>query len=147
MAWQTGNEEWKKASKNRPFKNALMMELAAAEQGRVDEVPKLSARAIVRAQLRKAAAGDAQAFQAIADRVDGKVPQAIVGDDESPPLLGYREWLAWMIADGVKVGVASRTIGLEDGRKNRMSENADVHVPDEDRSPGLRALDGRPSEE
>ncbi len=113
MAWQPGNEEWKKSNKDKPFKRALMMELAAAEDDRIDEVPKLSARAIVRAQLRKAAAGDVQAFQAIADRVDGRVPQAIVGDDESPPLLGYREWLAWMIADGVKVGIASRTLPNE----------------------------------
>jgi hypothetical protein len=80
------------------------MELAAAEEGRVDPVPKRSARAIVRAQLERAARGDTQAFLAIADRIDGKPVQAIVGDDEHPPVVAFQQWLAWM-AD-VRIAVA-----------------------------------------
>ena len=34
----------------------------------------------------KACDGDVPAFKEIADRIDGKVPQAIVGDDEHPPI-------------------------------------------------------------
>ena len=30
--------------------------------------------------------GDVSAWNAIADRVDGKVPQAVVGDDDHPPI-------------------------------------------------------------
>lgn len=111
MTFQIGNKEQLKGDRKRPFKTALLMELAAAEQGRIDPVPKLSARAIVRAQLQKAAQGDAVAFQAIADRVDGKVPQAVVGDDEHPALFqAHREWLAWMVTGGVQV-VANNLTG------------------------------------
>jgi hypothetical protein len=37
--------------------------------------------------------GDVAAIKEIGDRLDGKVPQAIVGDEEHPPVIpGYR-WL------------------------------------------------------
>lgn len=50
---------------------------------------------MVLAITRKAIAGDVNAFNAVADRVDGKVAQAIEpgGDDGS-----MREWLMWMLA-------------------------------------------------
>jgi hypothetical protein len=49
-------------------------------------MPKLSARAMVRAQIQKACKGDTLAFSAIADRSDGK-PSVIVSGDHENPLL------------------------------------------------------------
>jgi hypothetical protein len=40
----------------------------------------------VKAIYAKATEGDVAAFREIADRLDGKVPQAVVGDDEHPPI-------------------------------------------------------------
>ena len=61
--------------KDKPFRNALLMELKAAGE----DMPAL--RAIAR-QLIARAEADNQAAMAVADRLDGKPAQAIVGDDE-----------------------------------------------------------------
>ncbi len=37
-----------------------------------------------------------RALKEIAERLDGKVPQAIVGDEEHPPLVALQEFYAWM---------------------------------------------------
>lgn len=82
---QSGNPGGRQ--KDRPFRDALRMELAAAER---DDGPVIvrpnSIRAIARALIVKAAGGSEAAIAQIADRLDGKVPQAVVGGDggESP---------------------------------------------------------------
>lgn len=43
-------------------------------------------RAVADALVNKAMTGDVPAIKEIADRLDGKVPQAIVGDDEHDPI-------------------------------------------------------------
>ncbi len=43
-------------------------------------------RAVADALVKKAISGDVPAIKEIADRLDGKVPQAVVGDDESDPI-------------------------------------------------------------
>ena len=43
-------------------------------------------RAVAEALVNKAITGDVQAIREIADRIDGKVPQGIVGDDEADPI-------------------------------------------------------------
>lgn len=43
-------------------------------------------RAVADALVDKAISGDVQAIKEIADRLDGKVPQALVGDDDSDPI-------------------------------------------------------------
>lgn len=58
------------------------MEFAAAEHDDYEDPRPNTPRAIARAMIIKAASGDVPAFNSIADRMDGKVPQAIVGDDE-----------------------------------------------------------------
>ena len=43
-------------------------------------------RLVARELIAKAQAGDMQAIKELAERTDGKVPQAIVGDDEGDPI-------------------------------------------------------------
>ena len=66
--------------RDKPFRDALRMEIAdAGENFR-------ALRPIAAALLSKASEGDVQAIKELADRLDGKVPQAIVGDDEQDPV-------------------------------------------------------------
>lgn len=69
--------------KTKPFKDALMMEALAAENGQACEAQQGSLRWNARQLLEK---GDVAAIREIADRLDGKVPQALVGDDEHDPI-------------------------------------------------------------
>ncbi len=62
----------------KPFRDALRIELAAAGED------NKALRKIAKALIEKAEAGDMQAIKELADRTDGKVPQAIVGDEENP---------------------------------------------------------------
>lgn len=79
MAFEAGNSEHLKAdrSKHKRIKQRLIAELeSAAEDGGTKL--EVATRAIVT----KAMAGDVQAFSVIADRVDGKPAQAIIGGEE-----------------------------------------------------------------
>lgn len=67
--------------KSKPFKDALMMEALAAEREEECLAPKGSLRWNARRLLEQ---GDVPSIREIADRLDGKVPQAISGDDENP---------------------------------------------------------------
>jgi hypothetical protein len=77
MARPKGSE-----NKDKPFRDALRMEIAAAQ----DEEDFRSLRAIARGLLKAGAAGDVPAIREIADRMDGKVTQTIGGDEESGPI-------------------------------------------------------------
>ena len=65
--------------RDKPFRNALMLELKAAGE----DLPAL--RTIARNLIIRAQEIDAAAL-AIADRLDGKPAQAIVGDDAFDPV-------------------------------------------------------------
>jgi len=67
----------------KPFRDALRMEALAAERGDPCDAPPGSLRWNARQLLDK---GDVQSIKELADRMDGKVPQAVVGDDESDPI-------------------------------------------------------------
>lgn len=69
--------------KEKPFRDALRLEMIAAEKGEECEAPKGSLRWNARQLLER---GDPSAIRELADRLDGKVPQAIVGDDEHDPV-------------------------------------------------------------
>jgi len=64
----------------KPFADALRMELAAAGKDHK------ALRAIARQLITKATEGDMQAIKELADRTDGKVPQAVVGDADADPI-------------------------------------------------------------
>lgn len=75
MAAPAGNQN--AAKKNRMLTDALKRELTQNP----DKVLKIAQRLID-----SAIAGEPWAQSLIHDRIDGKVPQAIVGDDEESPL-------------------------------------------------------------
>jgi hypothetical protein len=63
----------------KPFRDALRLEIASLQE----DDPK-TLRRIARKLLEVAADGEGWAIKELADRTDGKVPQAIVGDDDLP---------------------------------------------------------------
>lgn len=64
----------------KPFADALRMQLA--EAGKDHKALRMIALALIE----KATSGDMQAIKELADRTDGKVPQAVVGDSEMDPI-------------------------------------------------------------
>ena len=62
----------------KPFRDALRMEIAEA-----GENPK-ALRNIAKKLIALAEDGDMQAIKEFADRLDGKVAQTVIGDDEQP---------------------------------------------------------------
>jgi hypothetical protein len=73
--------------KEKPFRDALMMEIAEAGADRK------ALRVIASKLIEKAGQGDMNAIKELADRVDGKVPQAVMNDEESGPFRMTFEWL------------------------------------------------------
>ena len=65
-------------TKERSFANMLNIAIKEAVEG----TDKTKLRAVADALVDKAMAGDVVAIKEIADRIDGKVPQALVGDSE-----------------------------------------------------------------
>jgi hypothetical protein len=69
--------------KEKSFANMLNIAIREAiAQG--SDTTKL--RAVADALVDKAMGGDVSAIKEVADRIDGKVPQAVVGDDEHDPV-------------------------------------------------------------
>lgn len=69
----------------KPFRDALRLELA-----KLQDQDRRGLRRIANALIEAAEAGDMQAIKELADRVDGKVPQGISGDDENPLTMVHR---------------------------------------------------------
>lgn len=72
--------------KEKSFANMLNIAIKEAVQG----TDKTKLRAVADALVEKAMAGDVQAIKEVADRLDGKVPQGISGDDENPLTMVHR---------------------------------------------------------
>lgn len=64
--------------KEKSFANMLNIAIKEAVEG----TDKTKLRAVADALVAKAMSGDVQAIKEIADRLDGKVPQAVVGGEE-----------------------------------------------------------------
>lgn len=73
-------------NKDKPFKTALLMEAKLAEDGEATPAHKGSLRWVAR-QLLERAGDETQAAKEIGDRFDGKVPQAVIGDENEPPVM------------------------------------------------------------
>jgi hypothetical protein len=69
--------------KERPFRDALRKVLAELATDEAPAKPKTKLEVVARAHVEKAIAGDVPAIKEIADRLDGKVPQAVTNDDGS----------------------------------------------------------------
>lgn len=63
------------------FANMLRVAIKEAHEDGGDKL-----RAVADALVNKAISGDVPAIKEIADRLDGKVPQALVGDDDEAPI-------------------------------------------------------------
>jgi hypothetical protein len=70
-------------NKDKPFRDALRMEAKALEAGEVIDHPRGSLRWNAQKLLLQ---GDVKAIREVADRLDGKVPHAIVRDDSEDPI-------------------------------------------------------------
>lgn len=64
--------------KERSFANMLNIAIKEAIEG----TDKTKLRAVADALVDKAMSGDVQAIKEVADRIDGKVPQGVIGGDE-----------------------------------------------------------------
>jgi hypothetical protein len=71
--------------RDKPFRDALRMEQKLAETGEETPAKKGSLRYIAR-QLLERACEDTVSAREVADRLDGKPAQAIIGDDEADPI-------------------------------------------------------------
>ena len=67
-------------NKDKPFRAALVRALEIAD----DNPEKLDE--LARALIAKAKTGDVAALREVSDRLDGRVPQAVVGDSGSEPI-------------------------------------------------------------
>lgn len=63
------------------FTQSLLVALKKTDADNVEAVQRIADKLVALAE-----SGDVQAIKEIADRVDGKPPQAIVGDNESDPV-------------------------------------------------------------
>lgn len=73
-------------NKDKPFRDAIRMEAALAENGEPTPAQPGSLRYVARKLLERAAIETAAARE-IGDRLDGKPAQAIIGGDEDDPAI------------------------------------------------------------
>lgn len=80
MPFEQGNQAAKNRRNPKPFADALRMELLAAGED------SKALRLVARKLIETASEGKLDAIKELADRVDGKVAQAIIGgdDDDNP---------------------------------------------------------------
>jgi hypothetical protein len=70
--------------KEKSFANMLNI---AIKEANAEGTTKL--REVADALVAKAVAGDVQAIKEVADRLDGKVPQGVIGGDENDPAIQH----------------------------------------------------------
>ena len=87
---QSGNPGGK-PKQAKQFRDALIRQLEKAD----NDGKKLDA--VARRLVENAIGGETSAIREIADRIDGKVPQAVGGSDELPPVKTVLE-VAWQTA-------------------------------------------------
>ena len=96
MKFEAGNKANAEGINGRPFERALKMEIAAAGE----DLKAL--RAIARNLIRQAQKDELAALPSIntvADRLDGKVPQAFIGGGEDAPAIQHKHEVLVKIVD------------------------------------------------
>jgi hypothetical protein len=78
-------------NKDKPFRDAIRMEAALAENGEETPAKPGSLRYIARNLLLRAA-GETAAAKEVGDRLDGKVPTPVGGSDELGPVETVVTW-------------------------------------------------------
>lgn len=81
-----GNTTSRGQQRDKPFRDALRLAITSAEDN-----PR-HLRKLAEKLFDKALEGDVQAIKEIADRLDGKVPQAVGGSDELGPIENVVTW-------------------------------------------------------
>jgi len=67
------------------FTKALLVSLKRTDQEDVEAIQRIADKLVALAE-----SGDVAAIKEVADRAEGKVPQAVIGDDENPINLIHR---------------------------------------------------------
>jgi hypothetical protein len=93
MAFEPGNQEAKKANHKKPriITQKLIARLNDAEGAALDR--------LISALIAKAQEGDVPAIREILDRVEGKVPQAVIGGDDEDPAINMIHRIERVIVD------------------------------------------------
>lgn len=89
--------------RDKPFRDALRMEVIALANGEVILHPPGSLRALAQALLMKGHERDVPAIKEIADRLDGKVAQAHIGGDDDDPAVKVFAVVERVITDARQV--------------------------------------------
>jgi hypothetical protein len=93
MPFEAGNQEAKKANHKKPriITQKLIAKLNDAEGVALDR--------LVSALIAKAQEGDVPAIREILDRVEGKVPQAVIGGEDDDPAISVIHTIRRIIVD------------------------------------------------
>jgi hypothetical protein len=93
MPFEAGNQEAKKANHKKPriITQKLIAKLQDAEGAQLDR--------LLNALLKKGEEGDVPAIKEIMDRVEGKVPQAVIGGEEDDPAINLIQRIETVIVD------------------------------------------------
>jgi hypothetical protein len=82
----------------KPFREALRIEEALAQEGQPCPAPKGTLRYIARQMLERAGEDNGTAKE-VADRMDGKPAQAVIGGDEDDPAINVVHRIERAIVD------------------------------------------------
>jgi hypothetical protein len=93
MPFEPGNQEARKANHKRPriITQKLIAKLQDSDGAALDRV--------ISALISKAEEGDVPAIKEVLDRVEGKVPQAVIGGDEDEPSISVIHTIRRIIVD------------------------------------------------
>lgn len=93
MPFETGNQEAKKANHKKPriITQKLIARLQDAGGAQLDR--------LLNALLKRGEEGDVPAIKEIMDRVEGKVPQAVIGGEEDDPAINLIHRIETVIVD------------------------------------------------
>ncbi len=80
-----GNATSRGQQRDKPFRDALRMEAQLADNNELSPAHRGSLRWIARKMLERAGEETAAAKE-VADRLDGKIPTPVVGDDDHAPV-------------------------------------------------------------